>query len=128
MLSRPSCPWALSWRRWPFLVALDLVGAPLAAGAPALALRSSFGLAASPSPWMRSQIRLAAVLALLKFFSGATPISNEATRHFTTRNGSIPRAGFHRLKGALAKPPAPLWYIISVKSSVMARAMAFLAA
>src|ERR1700680_118171 len=38
-----------------FLVALAFAGAPLAAGAPPLALRSSFGLAASPSPWMRSQ-------------------------------------------------------------------------
>src|ERR1700687_1336490 len=35
-----------------FLLALALEGAPLAAGAPTLALRSSFGLAASPRPWM----------------------------------------------------------------------------
>src|ERR1700730_168462 len=45
------------------LVVLAFAGAPLAAGAPPLALRSSFGFAASPSPSMRSQMRLAAGLA-----------------------------------------------------------------
>src|ERR1700686_4305064 len=58
-----------------FLVAWAFAGAPLAAGAAPLALRSSFGfggsasgLAATARPWMRSQMRLAAELPLLKRF------------------------------------------------------------
>jgi hypothetical protein len=49
-----------------FLVALAFAGAPLGASAPPLALLAAFGFVgsasgfvASPSPWMRSQMRLA---------------------------------------------------------------------
>src|SRR6202142_4679473 len=52
-----------------FLLAFPLAGAPLAACAPPLAFLValdfagfSSGFAASPSPWMRSQMRLAAAL------------------------------------------------------------------
>lgn len=54
-------------------VALAFGGAPLATRAPALALGSAFGFAASPSFWMRSQILPAATLAFLNFFTGVTP-------------------------------------------------------
>ncbi len=63
-----------------FLVGLALEVAPLAAGAPPVALRWAFGfavsaagLAACPRLWMRSQIRLMAVLGFLNFFTGVTP-------------------------------------------------------
>src|ERR1039457_3606735 len=63
-----------------FLVALAFVDAPLAACALPLAFLSAFGFAgfasdlgASPRPWMRSQMRLAAALAFLKLFTGFTP-------------------------------------------------------
>src|SRR5450759_5193113 len=63
-----------------FLVALALAGAPLAACAPPLAFLSDFGfagcvwgVAASPRPWMDSQMRPAATLAVLKLFTGFTP-------------------------------------------------------
>src|ERR1039458_3852056 len=59
-----------------FLVALAFAGAPLAACAPPLAFLWAFGFAASagsPSPWMRSQMRLAAALRLLNPFTGFTP-------------------------------------------------------
>src|SRR5450756_2500123 len=63
-----------------FLVALALAGAPLAACAPPLAFLSDFGFAgfdsgavASPRPWMDSQMRPAATLAVLKLFTGFTP-------------------------------------------------------
>src|SRR5215472_5035175 len=63
-----------------FLLVLPFAGAPLAAGARPLtlvgafgALGSAAGLAASPRPWMRAQIRLIAVLVLLNFFTGTTP-------------------------------------------------------
>src|SRR5674476_587283 len=63
-----------------FLVALALAGAPLAVCAPPLAFLSDFGfagcawgVAASPRPWMDSQIRLAATLAVLKLLTGFTP-------------------------------------------------------
>jgi hypothetical protein len=52
-------------RRGGLLVALAFAGAPLAAGAPPLAFLSAFGLAASAKLWMRSQMRLAALLAFL---------------------------------------------------------------
>src|ERR1039457_3133282 len=55
-----------------FLVALAFAGAPLAARAPLLAFLSDFGfaafasgVAASPRPWMDSQMRPAATLAVL---------------------------------------------------------------
>src|ERR1035437_1933651 len=63
-----------------FFVALALAGVPLAACAPPLAFLSAFGFVgsasgfvASPSPWMRSQMRLAAALLFLKRFTGVTP-------------------------------------------------------
>src|ERR1700730_15093920 len=78
-----------------FLLALALAGAPLAACAPPLALRSSFGFAGSASglaatarPWMRSQIRLAAELPLLKRFTGSTP--GKPFQIATRRSGSQP--------------------------------------
>lgn len=72
-----------------FLVALALADAPLAACAPPLAFLRAFGfagsasgLAGSPSRWIRSQMRLAAVLVLLNPFTGFTPgrLFHTATR------------------------------------------------
>src|ERR1017187_3256769 len=63
-----------------FLLAFPLAGAPLAACAPPLAFLValdfagfSSGFAASPSPWMRPQMRPVAALALLKRSTGSTP-------------------------------------------------------
>jgi hypothetical protein len=64
-----------------FLVALAFAGAPLAARAPPLAFGLPFGcagaspccVALSPKRWMRSQIRLIAVLVSLNFLIGFTP-------------------------------------------------------
>src|SRR6266550_4601584 len=63
-----------------FLLALAFAGVPFAAGALPLAFLSAFasagsaaGFAASPRFWMRSQMRLAAILAFLNFFTGSTP-------------------------------------------------------
>jgi len=63
------------------LVALPFVGAPWAACAPPLALRSAFGcmgctgsgFTASPRPWILFQMRLAAVGRSLNFLTGVTP-------------------------------------------------------
>ena len=52
---------------------LGLGGRALGGRCATFGLASSFGLVASPNPCMRSQIGLAAVLALLNVFSGATP-------------------------------------------------------
>src|ERR1035437_211306 len=57
-----------------FLVALAFAGAPLAACAPPLGLRSAFGFGASPRLWICSQIRPAAALGVLKLFTGFTPV------------------------------------------------------
>src|ERR1017187_4545230 len=63
-----------------FLVALPLPGAPLADCARPLAFLSGFGFAgaaagfaASPSPWMRCQMRATAVLGSLSFLVGFSP-------------------------------------------------------
>src|ERR1022692_546981 len=67
-----------------FLLALPLVGAPLAACARPVAFFPAFGFvgvvsgfgsgcAASPRPWMRFQMRLAAVLGSFSFFAGFSP-------------------------------------------------------
>src|ERR1035437_2600148 len=81
-----------------FLVALALAGAPLAACAPPLAFLSDFGFAAfasgaaaSPRPWMDSQMRPAATLAFLKPFTGFTPVrlfqiaTSRSAGHYPTR-------------------------------------------
>src|ERR1019366_5638557 len=65
-----------------FLVALAFAGAPLADGAPPLAFFFAFGFVAcsgfgssgAPSPLMRSQMRLAAALLLLKLSTGVPPV------------------------------------------------------
>src|ERR1017187_5104618 len=65
-----------------FLVALAFAGAPLADCAPPLAFSFAFGFVAcsgfgssgAPSPLMRSQMRLAAALLLLKLSTGVTPV------------------------------------------------------
>ena len=63
-----------------FLVALPFAGAGLADCAPPLAFFAAFGLvgagsgcAASPKPWMRSQMRATAVFGSLSFFAGYWP-------------------------------------------------------
>src|SRR6266849_6870169 len=76
------------------LVALAFAGAPLAGCAPRLALGSAFGFAVSPSPWMRSQILPAAVLVVLKLFTGVTPgrlfqiATSRSSGHFATKLAS----------------------------------------
>src|ERR1019366_180954 len=77
-----------------FLVALALAGAPLAACAPPLAFRSAFGFAGSPKLWMCSQIRPAATLALLKLFTGFTPV--RLFQMATTRSAGQPAASSAR--------------------------------
>src|ERR1039457_1331503 len=65
-----------------FLVALAFAGAPLADCATPLAFFFAFGFVAcsgfgssgAPSPLMRSQMRLAAALLLLKLSTGVTPV------------------------------------------------------
>src|ERR1022692_4450526 len=64
-----------------FLLALAFAGAPLADRAPPLPFFPAFGFAgvssgcaASPRPLMRSQMRLAAALLLLKLSTGVTPV------------------------------------------------------
>src|ERR1035441_1717523 len=65
-----------------FLLAVAFAGAPLADCAPPLAFFFAFGFVAcsgfgssgAPSPLMRSQMRLAAALLLLKLSTGVTPV------------------------------------------------------
>ena len=72
-LSRPLWPWALSWQRWPSRSPCPWPARPwrpvghIWRSYPPSALRPLPGL------WMRSQIRLAAVLAFLNDFTGSTP-------------------------------------------------------
>src|ERR1017187_1167663 len=82
-----------------FLAALPLTGAPLAACAPALALRfafasglSAFGFAGSPSLPIRSQMRPTAAFALLNPFTGATP--GRLFQMATRRSAGQPAASF----------------------------------
>src|ERR1017187_8233209 len=77
-----------------FLVALPLVGAPLAACALPLALGSTFGLAVSPRLWILSQMRPAATLAVLKLFTGFTP--GRLFQTATSRSGGQPAASSAR--------------------------------
>src|SRR5262249_50683238 len=56
-----------------FLVALPFAGEPVATDAPVLAFGSGFGFVISPRVWICSQMRPAAVLALLKLFTASTP-------------------------------------------------------
>src|ERR1022692_2972964 len=58
-----------------FVVALWAARAPPLAFFPAFGFASSAsGCAASPSPWMRCQMRLTAALLLLKLSTGVTPV------------------------------------------------------
>jgi hypothetical protein len=101
-----------------FLLALAFAGAPLAAGAPRLALLSAFGvagsaagLAASASPWMRSQMRLAAALLFLKRFAGSTP-------------GRPFQIATIRSAGQLVTSPANSFWLAKLSNGVVVAAVA----
>src|ERR1035438_3730172 len=107
-----------------FLLALPLVGAPLAACARPVAFFPAFGFvgvvsgfsasgsgcAASPKPWMRFQMRLAAVLGSFSFFAGFSP-------------GRLFRIASRRSAGqALASSASSCWLAKLSKGVVLAAA------
>src|SRR5262245_12007784 len=82
----------------------SFTGAPWAACAPPLAVRSAFGFSTSHSPWMHSQIRPAAALSDLKPFTGFT--TERLFQMLTSRSGGQAAASFTS-SARLVKDSAP---------------------
>src|ERR1035437_3940872 len=125
--------------RLAFLPTLLLAGAPLAARAPPLALRSAFasagcsgcGCSGAPNPWMRAQMRLMAALLLLKLSKGVTPgrLFQIATRRSVGQLAANSASSFWLAKvshgvavvaaASSAEPNAVMLFSVSIVKVVM---------